>query len=224
MPMACIPGAMWQMHSICYASHVCAESQLNNQTSSLCSLTHSRCQDMAEAEPEQHAFFAAECVFLQWLGDAPAQVHVHPSVTKKRKLTHCSQACQGPGILVPSPCAMPGQATTCHHRIAAVLSLQGLSAIFGCLRGVKKGCPLSLTLFELYFDGLEKRLLEQVDIDALTLRGVLVPSLLYADGLILMSTSAAGLQKQLEALASSRDRRQLTVHFTKTKAVVVFEP
>ena len=60
------------------------------------------------------------------------------------------------------------------------------------------------------------------DIDAPTLMGVMVPLLLYADDLILMSESAAGLQKQLDALASFCEARQLTVNLSKTK-VVVFE-
>ena len=77
-------------------------------------------------------------------------------------------------------------------------------------------------LFGLYVDGLEKHLLQTADIDAPTLSGVLVPLLLYADDLVLMSTSAAGLQKQLDALASFSDQRQLTVNLSKTK-VVVFE-
>ena len=109
------------------------------------------------------------------------------------------------------------------HDSAAVRSSQGLSAIFRCLMGVKQGCPLSPTLFGLYVDVVEKHLLETADIDAPTLRGVLVPLLLYADDLILMSTTAAGLQTQLNALASFCDQRQLTVNLSKTK-VVVFEP
>ena len=105
---------------------------------------------------------------------------------------------------------------------AAVRSSQGISAIFRCLMGVKQGCPLSPTLFGLYVDGLEKHLLNMTDIDAPTLMGVMVPLLLYADDLILMSESAAGLQKQLDALASFCEERQLTVNLSKTK-VVVFE-
>ena len=49
-----------------------------------------------------------------------------------------------------------------------------------------------------------------------------MPLLLYADDLILMSESASGLQKQLDALASFCEQRQLTVNLSKTK-VVVFE-
>ena len=105
------------------------------------------------------------------------------------------------------------------HNSAAVRSSQGISAIFRCLMGVKL---LSATLFGLYVDGQEKHLRESADIDAPTIMGVMVPLLLYADDLILMSESASGLQKQLDALASFCEQRQLTVNLSKTK-VVVFE-
>ena len=51
--------------------------------------------------------------------------------------------------------------------------------------------------------------------------GVMVPLLLYADDLILMFESASGLQKQLDALASFCKQRQLIVHLSKTKVVVL---
>ena len=51
--------------------------------------------------------------------------------------------------------------------------------------------------------------------------GVMVPLLLYADDLILMSESASGLQKQLDALASFCEQRQHTVNLSKTKVVFV---
>ena len=92
---------------------------------------------------------------------------------------------------------------------AAVRSLQGISAIFRCLTRVQQGCPLSPTLFGLYVDGLEQHLLETADIDAPTLMVVMVPLLLYANDLILMCESPAGLQKELDALASLYEQRQL---------------
>jgi hypothetical protein len=54
--------------------------------------------------------------------------------------------------------------------------------------GVKQGCPLS-PLFGLYVDGLENNLLETARIDAPELGGILALILMYADDLILMSTS-----------------------------------
>ena len=74
------------------------------------------------------------------------------------------------------------------HDSAAVRTSEGLSEIFRCLMGLKQGCPLSPKLRELYVVGLEKLLLE-TGIDAPDLCGILAPLLLYADDLILMSTS-----------------------------------
>jgi len=86
--------------------------------------------------------------------------------------------------------------------------------------GVKQGCPLNPTLFGLYKDGLEKHLLETAGIDAPELGGILAPLLLYADDLILKSTSPEGLQRQLDALGSFCEQRQLTVNLSKTKIVI----
>ena len=108
------------------------------------------------------------------------------------------------------------------HDSAAVRSSQGLSAIFRCLMGVKQGCPLSPTLFGLFVDGPEKHLLNTPGIDAPELIDTLIPVLLYADDLILMSTTEAGLQRQLDALSSFCAERQPTVNLSKPK-IVVFE-
>ena len=51
--------------------------------------------------------------------------------------------------------------------------------------------------------------------------GIMVPPLLGADDLILMSESTAGLQKQLDATASFCEQRQLAVILSKTKVVAL---
>ena len=65
-------------------------------------------------------------------------------------------------------------------------------------------------------------MLQTSGIDAPELIGELVPLLLYADDLVLMSTSKEGLQRQIDALADFCAGRQLEVNLSKTK-VVVFE-
>lgn len=65
-------------------------------------------------------------------------------------------------------------------------------------RGAQRDCPTwamlhapwLIQLFTLYVDGLEKYLLETADVDAPTHMGILVPLLLYAENLVLMSESA----------------------------------
>ena len=86
------------------------------------------------------------------------------------------------------------------HDSAAVRNQEGLSDIFDCLMGVKQGCPLSATLFELFVDSLEQHLMDTLGHDAPSLSGVLIPLLLYADDLTIVSTTSEGLQRQLNAL------------------------
>ena len=102
---------------------------------------------------------------------------------------------------------------------AAVRSSGGISDIFDWFMGVKQGCPISATLFGLCVDGLEKHLMETRGHDAPDLSAIFTPLLLYADDLIIMSTTAAGLQRQLDALQQFCDQRQLSVNLTKTKVV-----
>ena len=105
------------------------------------------------------------------------------------------------------------------HDSAAVRNQEGISDSFDCLMGVKQGCPLSATLFGLFVDGLEQHLMGTLGHDAPSLSGALIPLLLYADDLTIMSTTAAGLQRQLNALQLFCEQRQLSVNLAKTKVV-----
>ncbi len=86
------------------------------------------------------------------------------------------------------------------HDSAAVRNSEGISEICDCLMGVKQGCPLSATLFGLFVDGLEQHFMDTVGHDAYSLSGILIPLLLYADDLIIMFMTTAGLQRQLDVL------------------------
>ena len=96
---------------------------------------------------------------------------------------------------------------------------EGISDIFDCLMGVEHGCPLSASLFGLFVDGLEQHFMDTVGHDAPSLSGVLIPLLLYADDLIVMSMTAEGLQRQLDAVQVFCHQRQLSVNLAKTKVV-----
>ena len=107
------------------------------------------------------------------------------------------------------------------HVSAAVRNSEGISDIFDCFMGVKQGCPLSATLFGLFVDGLEQHLMDTTGHNAPSLSGVLIPLLLYAGDLIIMSTTPAGLQRQLDALQQFCQQRQLGVNLPKTKVVTL---
>ena len=93
--------------------------------------------------------------------------------------------------------------------------------------GGQQGCPLSPNLFGLFIDELERVMLqraEKADMPGLE-TGRLVPLLMFADDLLVLSTSATGLQNQLDALQDFCTQRNLTVNTAKTKiGIVVFEP
>jgi hypothetical protein len=100
---------------------------------------------------------------------------------------------------------------------------QGLTDEFLCQKGVKQGCPLSPTLFGLYIDKIESRILEISDQSSFPeLGGMKVPLLLYADDLAIFSHSPNGLQQQLSVLQKFCHDFQLTVNSEKTK-ILVFE-
>ena len=65
-------------------------------------------------------------------------------------------------------------------------------------------------------DGLEQPLWTQL----VSLSAVLIPLQPYADDLIIMSTIAAGLQRQLDAMQQFCHQRQLRVNPAKTNVVL----
>ena len=94
-----------------------------------------------------------------------------------------------------------------------------LARRFDSTLGVKQGCPLSPTLFGLYIDELEP-LLQQGSCDAPRLADIIAVMLLYADDIVLMSETAAGLQKQLIILGEFCHGKRLTVNLGKTQVLV----
>ena len=110
----------------------------------------------------------------------------------------------------------------------SVRTSAGLSPCFQAVTGLKQGCPLTPTLFGLYIDDLEEELMaaarrgEQLDLPSfLGSGGAAVPPLLYADDMVLLATSAAGLQRQLNLLQQYCRQWGLTVNIDKTKLMLL---
>ena len=104
-----------------------------------------------------------------------------------------------------------------------VRAADGYSASFKSTQGVKQGCPLSPTMFGFYLDDLPASITTNTAASSSLPRmhdGYPVPPLLYADDLVLLATTAAGMQAQLDALNTYSASWGLTVNTNKTKLVV----
>ena len=84
--------------------------------------------------------------------------------------------------------------------------------------GLKQGCPLSPLLFNLYIDDINKIFEEQCY--PITLQDDVLNHFLYADDLVLLSSTPDGLQNCLNNLHEFSNRKRLKVSTNKSKTLV----
>ncbi len=94
------------------------------------------------------------------------------------------------------------------------------AAFFQQGRGVRQGCNLSPTLFNIYINELAEALDRSGSIPGLALHDSEVKCLLYADDLVLLSPTAEGLQHSLALLEQYCEEWALTVNLDKTRVMV----
>jgi hypothetical protein len=105
-----------------------------------------------------------------------------------------------------------------------VKTAEGLSQTFQSTLGVKQGCPLSPLLFGMFLDDFElhvQRTVSSAVAHMPVLSGHPVPPMLFADDMLLISTSPAGLRAQLSSLQSYCDAKKLTVNAAKTQVMIM---
>ncbi len=96
-----------------------------------------------------------------------------------------------------------------------------LSPIMTILNGVKQGCVLSSTLFNIYLHDLSRYLMKTNDTNPVSLNDLIAfNDLTYADDLSLLSESADGLQNCLRNLHSYCRKWGLKVNLIKTKIII----
>ena len=106
-----------------------------------------------------------------------------------------------------------------YHQVSYCIKLSsGLSEIFPSNVGVKQGCVLSPTLFNLFTQDLpdifDEGCMPPILFD------IPVSCLMYADDLVIISQTAAGLQNALNLLNVYCQKWHLTVNIQKTKIMV----
>lgn len=104
----------------------------------------------------------------------------------------------------------------------AVKLEQGITPFFQSFTGVKQGCNLSPSLFNIFINDIPS-LFSNV-CDPVKLGDSKVNCLLYADDLVLLSESESGLQSSLKVLETYCKKWKLNVNLKKTKILVFCLP
>ena len=95
------------------------------------------------------------------------------------------------------------------------------SEYFDCPVGVRQGCVLSPTLFSVFINQLANHMNENGKHGIQLLPGIMeLFILLFADDVVLFSTTPAGLQNQLDVLKHCCENMKLDVNIDKTKVMV----
>lgn len=82
-----------------------------------------------------------------------------------------------------------------------ILTLEGVTDSFGTVRGVRQGCPLSPTLFNIFSDDMEQ-VWENKNIGGTVIGKTKIFCLKFADDLALVSDTAEGLSEMIKTLES----------------------
>jgi hypothetical protein len=104
--------------------------------------------------------------------------------------------------------------------ISKFKNTKGWSKEINCNIGVKQGCPLSPTLFDIYINKLED-CLEKAGCVGPTLTGIVINILLYVNDIVLMARSPHDLQNQLRILKDFCSNMGITVNIDKTKVMII---
>ena len=90
---------------------------------------------------------------------------------------------------------------------------------FECQNGVKQGCMLSPTLFNLFLSDLPQAL-NLVTKDQVEINSIPISCIMYADDLVILSKSAEGLQQYLNELEKYSNNSHISVNIDKTKIMI----
>ena len=93
---------------------------------------------------------------------------------------------------------------------------------FKCLKGVRQGCPLSPTLFNIFMDDLVTDL-NNANTAPLQLENEPITCLLYADDIIILSSTHTGLQNCLDALHEYCKKWKLSINKSKSKCMTFYK-
>lgn len=96
---------------------------------------------------------------------------------------------------------------------------KGLTNLVEIKQGVCQGCIASPPLFNLYGESV-LRPLDEVPI-RVSINGVIIDNIRYADDIVLIATNEEGLQQLLHESNSNGESKGLSINYKKTKGMVI---
>ena len=103
------------------------------------------------------------------------------------------------------------------HTNYSIKLKRGVTPYFTSHRGVKQGCNLSPCLFNTFVNDICNKV---NNLDPVDLNGLKFNCILYADDLLLLSTTHEGLQNGIDAIKLYCDNWKLKVNIVKTKVLI----
>ena len=95
-----------------------------------------------------------------------------------------------------------------------------MSSPFSINQGVRQGCVLSPTLFNLFLSDFEPLLAKENNLDRVTINAnIQMSSIIWADDILMLSETKQGLQNQLDFLEKYSNDNQLKINVNKTKCL-----
>jgi hypothetical protein len=105
--------------------------------------------------------------------------------------------------------------------VSCVKANHKVSDFFDCPKGVRQGCVMSPTLFSIFINQLADHMNERGKHGIQVLPGLIeLFILLFADDVVLLSSTPAGLQNQLNVLNECCNNMKLEINIQKSKVMV----
>ena len=105
------------------------------------------------------------------------------------------------------------------HQRAAVRLPKRLTNWVEIKRGVRQGCIASPDLFNLYGESI-LRPLDEVPV-GVSINGVIINNIRYADDIVLIAATEEGLQQLLDEVNSNGESKGLSINHKRTKCMVI---